>query len=74
MTTITFEKSIDLDRLHFKDIEEFQNYLLEIQQRTELSDHHKEILDERLKELENSSQKGISRKELQDKLESKRRP
>ena len=54
MTTITIAENIDLKKLHFESLEELQTHLLMLQQAAELGDGHKEILDLRLEEAEQS--------------------
>ncbi len=47
MTTISFDKNLKLNKNHFKDLEEFQLYLIKNLQKSELSDEHKYIIDKR---------------------------
>ena len=51
MVTISFDKPIKATKKHFKSLEEFQLHVVEEQQKSELDDFHKEILDDRLEDL-----------------------
>lgn len=71
MTTVTFSEEVELGRIHFDSIEDFQNHLLMIKEKQELSDEHKSILDERLKDSEFNPDSHLSIEDL--KKEIKRR-
>ena len=64
MTTIHIEEELNLDKTHFKTMEEFQLYLLmrEKEQPTDysLSEAHKKIIDERVKEADEAKEPGLS--------------
>ncbi len=71
MTTITFDENIRFDKKHFKTIEEFQLYLLQIRQKSELSDEHKKILDERIEYAKKNTDKFLTVEELKSSLKRK---
>jgi len=64
MTTISFDKNLKLNKNHFKDLEEFQLYLIKNLQNSELSDEHKYIIDKRLEDLNENPSSYISINEL----------
>lgn len=68
MTTITFDENINLDKNHFKSVDDFQLYIARMRQKGELSDYHKEILDERLFDAENNPDNFLSLKELKSSI------
>ncbi|NOX87201.1 MAG: hypothetical protein GXO86_14790 [Chlorobi bacterium] len=68
MTTITFEENIRFDKKHFKTIKEFQLYLLQIRQKSELSDEHKKILDDRIEYAKNNPDKFLTVEQLKSSL------
>lgn len=68
MTTITIDKNINLSKLHFKNLEELQTALLLLQEDKELSPEVKNLLDERLKIAEESSDKGMTIDELMNSI------
>lgn len=72
MTTIHIEEELNLDKTHFKTMEEFQWYLLmqEKEQPTDysLSDSHKKIIDDRVKEADEAKEPGPSWEELKAEL------
>ncbi len=71
MTTITIDEHIDLDRNHFESIEEFQMYLLEWKQASELSSEHKAILDSRLADADENPDSFLSLEELKQSISRK---
>ena len=64
MTTITIKNSSKFDKTEFDTIEEFQLYLLEVEQNSELSSLHKSILDNRLLNVKNKPNEFLSLNEL----------
>lgn len=68
MNTITFDELIDLPKNHFKNLKEFQLYMIEKLQETQLSSSHKEILDSRISEVQENPENYISSKELKSNL------
>jgi len=71
MTTISFDKNLKLNKNHFKDLEDFQLYLIKNLQNSELSDEHKYILDQRLDDLNDNPSEYISLKELNSSIKRK---
>lgn len=71
MTTITIAENIDLKKLHFESLEELQTHLLMLQQAAELGDGHKEILDLRLEEAEQSPDNYMTLEDLKSSLRRK---
>lgn len=71
MTTITIDEHIDLERNHFESVEEFQMYLLQWKQTSELSADHKTILDKRLADAEENPDSFISVEELKQSISRK---
>ena len=72
MTTIHIEEELNLDKTHFKTMEEFQLYLL-MQEKEQskdysLSDAHKKIIDERLIEADEAKEPGLSWEEVKAEL------
>jgi hypothetical protein len=66
MTSITIDKDIKLSKTHFSSIEELQEALLLVQhEQFELSDAHKKILDEREREADNATDKGLTWEEVE---------
>ena len=68
MTTITIDKEIKLTKTHFKDLEEFQLHILQIQEQSELSTQHKSILDSRLVEADKNPSGFINLDELKSSI------
>jgi hypothetical protein len=71
MTTITIDEHIDLERNHFESVEEFQMYLLQWKQMSELSAEHKTILDNRLTDAEENPDSCLSMEELRQSIRRK---
>ncbi|RLD44901.1 MAG: hypothetical protein DRI89_02505 [Bacteroidetes bacterium] len=71
MTTITIDKEIKLAKTHFKDLEEFQLHILQIQEQSELSTQHKSILDARLVEADKNTDGYINLDELKSSIRRK---
>ena len=72
MTKITINKDVKLSKTHFADLEELQEEILyQLHTNFELSDQHKEILDQRLNELDNGSKSGKSWSEVRSNLKRK---
>jgi hypothetical protein len=71
MTTISFDKNLKLNKNHFKDLEEFQLYLIKNLQNSELSDEHKYIIDKRLDDLNENPSSYISINELKSSIKRK---
>ncbi len=68
MTKLTFDEDINLDKTHFANLEEFQNYLMMHRAETVFSDELKALLDARIEEAENSKEEGKSWEELKAEL------
>jgi hypothetical protein len=64
MTSISFEEHIDRNKSHFKTLEEFQMYIFQNLQKSDLSDAHKIILDDRLKDAQQYPDSFITLKEV----------
>jgi len=72
MTTITIKNGQKITRTSFKDIEDLQEYLFSVYMKeTELSPLHKDILDERLKDLDENPAKFVSFEKLKSGLTRK---
>ncbi len=71
MTTISFDENIKLNKKHFKNLEDFQMYLVQVFQKTELSDDHKYILDERIADLKENPSDYISLDDLKSSIKRK---
>ena len=71
MNTISFDEPLEISKSHFKSIEEFQLFLVEELQKSELSNNHKEILDDRLLEANENSEDYISLKKLKSSIKRK---
>ncbi|CAM3292093.1 addiction module protein [Aequorivita lipolytica] len=72
MTTIHIEEELNLDKTHFKTMEEFQVYLM-MQEKEQpedysLSDAHKKIIDERVAEADEAKEPGLSWEEVKAEL------
>lgn len=72
MTTIYIEEELNLEKTHFKTMEEFQRYLelSEIQRSDNytLSEAHKKILEERIKEADEAKEPGLTWEEVKAEL------
>ena len=72
MTTIHIEEELHLGKTHFKTMEEFQLYLLMLEKEQSkdysLSDAHKRIIDERIKEADEAKEPGLSWEEVKAEL------
>ena len=68
MTTITIDNDLNLSKTHFETLEEFQMEVLLMNERSELSPAHKQILDERLKEAEQNPTNFITLDELKSSI------
>jgi hypothetical protein len=72
MTNITIDKNVSLSKTHFADLEELQEeILLQIHSNFELSEDHKRILDEREKELDEATDKGLTWEEVRASIQRK---
>lgn len=71
MSTITFDENINIGKNHFKSLEDFQLYLIQKLQKSELSATHKQILDDRLAEAENNPDNFITLDELKSSIKRK---
>jgi inorganic pyrophosphatase len=73
MTIIHIDEELNLDKTHFKTVEEFQLYLMmrekEQSEAYSLSDAHKRIIDERLKEADEAKEPGLSWEDVKADLE-----
>ena len=52
MTTITIKSNKKLKKTEFDSVEDFQLYMLQTQENSELSKSHKNLLDKRLLDIE----------------------
>lgn len=72
MTTVNIEEELNLQKTHFKTIEEFQLYLImrEKEQFKDytLSDAHRKIIDERVKEADEAKEPGLCWDEVKAEL------
>ena len=75
MTIIHIEEELNLDKTHFKTMEEFQLYLLmqEKEQPTDysLNDAHKKIMDDRVAEADANPDNYVTLQELKDSFKQK---
>jgi len=71
MTTISFEENIDINKFNFKTLEDFQLYLIQKLQKSELSPAHKKVLDDRLAEAEQNPANFITLDELKSSIKRK---
>jgi len=71
MKTITFDENIKLKKNHFKTLEDFQIYVAQNLQASDLSSAHKKVLDERLAEAEQTPNNFISLDELKTSIKRK---
>jgi hypothetical protein len=68
MKTITFDESINISKNHFKTVEDFQIHLVDTLQKSELNQHQKAILEERIQEANENPANYISLEQLKIKL------
>ena len=71
MTTISFDENINIPKNHFKTLEDFQLYIVQKLQKSELSSAHKKVLDERLAEAEQNPANFITLDELKSSIKRK---
>ena len=71
MTTISFDENINIKKFNFKTLEDFQLYLIEKLQKSELSPAHKKVLDDRLAEAEQNPANFIALDELKSSIQRK---
>lgn len=71
MTTITINKDINLAKTNFDNLEELQEAILLLNIQKDISKEHKDILDSRIKELEQNPNNFISLKELKRSIRRK---
>ncbi len=71
MTTISFDKPLEFDRNRFRDLDDFQNYIVLKLQASELSFAHRSVLDERLEEAENNPDNFTTFNELKKSIKRK---
>lgn len=68
MTTISFDESLDIPKLHFKSLEDFQLYIVQKLQGAALSTSHKSILDARLQDAKDKPDDYVTFDELKSTL------
>ena len=71
MTTITFDEPVDFTRNHFRNIDDFQLYIIQKMQKEELSPAHKSVINDRLEEFERNPENFITLDELKSSLKRK---
>ena len=71
MTTISFDENFNINKNHFKNLEDFQLYLIQKLQKSELSSAHKKVLDDRLAEAEQNSENFMTLGELKSSIKRK---
>jgi len=71
MKTISFDEPINISKSHFKSLEDFQLYILGKLQKSELSDLHRELLDNRILEANEKPENYSTLKELKSNIEKK---
>jgi hypothetical protein len=71
MTTITIKSAKKLKKTEFNSVEDFQLYLLEIQENSELNISHKNLLDKRLLDLEDNPNDFMSLDKLKSSIKRK---
>lgn len=71
MNTITFEENINIGKNHFKTLEDFQLYLVQKLENSELGPAHKKILNERLSEAEQNPDNFVTLDELKSSVKRK---
>lgn len=75
MTTIHIDEELNLDKTHFKTMEEFQLYLM-MQEKEQikdysLSDAHKKIIDDRVAEADANPDNYVTYQEFKDSFKKK---
>ncbi len=75
MTTIHIDEELNLDKTHFKTMEEFQLYLLmrekDQSEDYSLSEEHKKIIDDRVAEADANPDNYITFQEFKDSFKKK---
>jgi hypothetical protein len=71
MTTIYFDENIELEKKHFKSLDDFQLHLLQLRNELELSDIHKRILDDRIIDADNNPNDFMDIQELRKSINRK---
>ncbi len=71
MTTISFDENINITKFKFKTLEEFQIYLVQKLQKSELSSAHKKVIKNRLIETEQNPDNFISFDKLKSSIKRK---
>lgn len=71
MTTISFDENIDINKNHFKTLEDFQLHLIQKLQKSELSPAHKKVLDDRLAEAKQNPTNFMTLDELKSSIKRK---
>lgn len=71
MKTISFDEPINISKTHFKSLEDFQLYVVENLQQKDLSEAHKEILNERILEANENPENYISLNKLKSSIKRK---
>lgn len=70
-TIIIIDKELNFSKTHFRNIEELQMEILLMNERTELSPEHIQILKEREKEADNATDDGFTFDELKNSIHRK---
>lgn len=68
MKTISFDEPINISKNHFKSLEDFQLHIVDKLQQSDLSNYHKEILDDRILEANENPENYISLKDLKSSI------
>ncbi|VAV86209.1 hypothetical protein MNBD_BACTEROID02-245 [hydrothermal vent metagenome] len=71
MTTISFDENINITKFKFKTLEDFQIYLVQKLQKSELSSAHKKVIKSRLNETEQNPDNFISFDKLKSSIKRK---
>ena len=71
MTTISFDENININKNQFKTLEDFQLYIIQKLQKSELSPAHKKVLDDRLAEATQNPTNFITLDELKSSIKRK---
>mgnify|MGYP000391901816 CR=1 FL=1 len=71
MKTISFDEPINISKNHFKTLEDFQLYIVEKLQNSDLNKNQKAILDERIIEANENPEDYISLQELKSSIKRK---
>lgn len=71
MKTISFDEPINISKTHFKSLEDFQLYVVENFQQKDLSETHKEILNERILEANENPENYIALSHLKSSIKRK---